>query len=190
MDEYCDAGGKVFPVSHPMSFQGIARRKFLDQIPPLCNLQQDHVFFPNGNNIANLGETIRKVGGIDTCYGGIGIHGHVAFNEPGPAVSRLGPRRVKLNDYTVTMNAIRAKVGGNLECFPSDAYTLGMSQILGARRIRLFCRNGTPYDWANTVLRIALLGTPGEDYPVTFIRGKDYIITTDNDTLASPLNKI
>ncbi len=190
MDDYCDAEGKVLPISHPLSFQGIARREFLDHIPPLCNLQQDHVFFPNGNNIENLGGIIRDVGGIDTCYGGIGIHGHVAFNEPGPGISRLGPRRVKLNDYTVTINAIRAKVGGNLERFPRDAYTLGMSQILGARRIRLYCRNGTPYDWANTVLRVALFGTPGDDYPVTFIREKDYVITTDKETLASPINLI
>ncbi len=190
MDEYCDAEGKVFPVSHPLSFQGIARREFLDKIPPLCNLQQGQVIFPNENNIGNLGGIIRDVGGIDTCYGGIGIHGHLAFNEPGPGVSRLGPRRAKLNDYTVTINAIRAKVGGNLECFPRDAYTIGMSQILGARRIHLYCRNGTPYDWANTILRIALLGTPGEDYPVTFIRGKDYVITTDIETLASPVTLI
>ncbi len=190
MDEYCDAEGKSLPPSHPLSFRGIALHEFLDLIPLSCNLPKEQIYFPNEDNIGELGGIIRDVGGIDTCYGGIGIHGHVAFNEPGPGVSRLGPRRVKLNDYTVTINAIRSKVGGNLECFPRDAYTLGMSQILGSRRIRLYCRNGVPYDWANTVLRVALFGTPGEDYPVTFIRGKDYVITTDKDTLASPVNQI
>ena len=88
--------------------------------------------------------------------------------------------------YTVTVNAIRAQVGGNLEGFPRKAFTLGMRQILGARRIVLYCRNGSPYDWANTVLRLALLGEPGDDYPVTHIRGKEYTIVTDRDTAASP----
>ncbi|HMF34083.1 MAG TPA: hypothetical protein VKK79_21850 [Candidatus Lokiarchaeia archaeon] len=190
MDEYCNEDGVVFPPEHPLSFQGIARREFLDHLDSSYGLDSDHVIFPSEQNIHDLGSIIRNVGGIDTCYGGIGIHGHVAFNEPSDGISRLGPRRVQLNNFTVTINAIRAQVGGNLECFPREAYTLGMSQILGARHIRLYCRNGTPYDWANTVLRIALFGTPGDDYPVTHIRGKDYLITTDQDTLASPQNLI
>ena len=74
-----------------------------------------------------------------------------------------------------------------MENFPKEAYTIGMSQILGSKKIRLYCRNGTPFDWANTVLRIALFGNTGDDYPVTYIRNHaDYIITTDEDTLASP----
>ena len=129
---------------------------------------------------------IERLGGIDTCYGGIGIHGHVAFNEPEPGVADSGPRIVQLNDFTVTMNAIRANVGGNLAAFPRKAATLGMRQILAARRIRLYCRNGGPYDWANTVLRLALFGRPGDDHPVTHIRGKDYVIVTDRDTAAVP----
>ncbi len=64
-----------------------------------------------------------------------------------------------------------------------------MKQILAARRVRLYCRNGTTYDWANTILRIALLGLPGDDYPVTYIRNHDdYIIVSDKETLETPKN--
>ena len=53
--------------------------------------------------------------------------------------------------------------------------------------LRLYCRNGTTFNWANTILRIALFGKPGDDYPVTHIRNHpDYIIITDKDTLSSP----
>jgi hypothetical protein len=97
---------------------------------------------------------------------------------------------VRLNDFTVTINCIRSGVGGNLECFPREAYTVGMAQILSARRVRLYCRNGIGLDWANTVLRLALFGTPGDDYPVTHIRDRDYVITTDRETLATPHNLI
>jgi hypothetical protein len=59
--------------------------------------------------------------------------------------------------------------------------------LLGAKRIRLYCRNGISLDWANTVLRLAVLGEPGDDYPVTYIREhSDYVVITDRDTARSP----
>lgn len=190
MDENCDDEQRAMRAKHPLSFKGEACRLLLDHLHPECGLQPGRVIFPDENNIHELAGMIEAVGGIDTCYGGIGVHGHVAFNEPEPGVAGSGPRLVRLNDFTVTINAVRAHVGGNLECFPREAYTLGMAQILNARRIRLYCRNGCEFDWANTVLRLALFGTPGDDYPVTHIRGRDYVITTDRDTLASPKHLI
>jgi glucosamine-6-phosphate deaminase len=160
---------------------------FFDHINQKLNIPSNQLFFPNHNNITELKYRIENVGGIDTCYGGIGIHGHVAFNEPEPNVKNTDPRLVYLNEYTITINAIRANIGGNLANFPRKALTLGMNKILGAKRIRLYCRNGSPYDWANTILRVALFGTPGDDYPVTHVRNhSDYVITTDKNTLASP----
>ncbi|RKY70878.1 MAG: glucosamine-6-phosphate isomerase, partial [Candidatus Latescibacterota bacterium] len=178
MDEYCDDSGYALPPSHPLSFRGTMERLFFSRIDDELNIPREQLFFPDHTNVHLLKDKIEEVGGIDTCYGGIGIHGHLAFNEPEPNVADTDPRLVYLNAYTITMNAIRAKVGGNLENFPRKAFTLGMRQILGSRRIVLYCRNGGPYDWANTVLRLALFGEPGDDYPVTYIRGKDYLIVT------------
>ena len=186
MDEYCDEAGAALPSAHPLSFEGIAQSLFLDAIADDCHLKRAQVYFPDERNIDALPVLIDSLGGIDVCYGGIGIHGHLAFNEPEPGVSELRSRKIRLNDYTVTINAMRAGVGGNLAGFPRYAYTLGMREILAARRIRLYCRNGIALDWANTVLRLALFGAPGDDYPVTHIRGRDYVIVTDRDTLRSP----
>jgi glucosamine-6-phosphate deaminase len=188
MDEYCDASGKTLPPDHPLSFRGIAHRLLLSRLSSALKLQPDHIIIPDENNYTQIDRMIENLGGLDTVYGGIGIHGHLAFNEPQTGIAELGTRKVVLNPFTITINAVRAMVGGNLECFPNEAYTIGMRQILSARRIRLYCRNGTPYDWANTILRLALFGDPGDDYPVTWIRNKDYLITTDKDTLATPRN--
>ena len=187
MDEYCDDNGHVLSVDHPLSFRRIAHELFLDKVAKHCQLNWEQMIFPNEDNIHKIPDLIEQVGGIDTCYGGIGIHGHVAFNEPEVGVMDLSCRKVRLNDFTVTINAIRSQVGGNVEGFPRYAYTLGMKEILSAKRIRLYCRNGIDLDWANTVLRLALLGEPSDDYPVTYIRNTDYIITTDYDTLQSPV---
>ena len=186
MDEYCDEEGQALTADHPLSFKGVMNGLFFDRLDADCGLRPEQVIFPNQDNIGRLVEKIDQVGGIDACLGGIGIHGHVAFNEPEPGVSETGPRRVLLNDFTVTINAVRASVGGNVECFPRAAYTLGMRQVLSAGQIVLYCRGDSEYDWANTVLRLSLLGTPGDDYPVTYIRDHDYLIVTDRATLQSP----
>jgi len=186
MDEYCDDNGHALPEDHPLSFKGEMKRIFFNHIKPELNIPEDQLIFPNHLNIHKIKDMIDDVGGIDTCYGGIGIHGHVAFNEPEPNIKDSEPRLVYLNAYTITINAIRAEVGGNLVNFPRKAVTLGMKQILGSRRIRLYCRS-QKYDWANTVLRIALFGEPGDDYPVTYIRNhKDYMIITDRRTAEIP----
>ena len=185
MDEYCD-GGAAVPIDHPLSFRAVARERLLARIPGDLAPVTSQVVFPNEDNVDALADLIERNGGIDVCYGGIGIHGHVAFNEPEPGVRDSDPRRVRLNDFTVTINAVRSHVGGNLEGFPRHAFTLGMRQILAARKIRLYCRNGCEFDWANTVLRLALFGAPGDDYPVTHVRGRDYTIATDRTTLGSP----
>ncbi len=187
MDENADNAGCDLPVTHPLSFQGEMRRLWLDEVAPELAIPEEQLFFPGRNNIAGLAEIIDSAGGIDICFGGIGIHGHLAFNEPEAEVRESGPRLVYLNDFTITINAVRAKVGGNLEGFPRKAYTLGLRQILGARKLRLACRNGIELDWANTVLRLTLFGLSGEDYPCTFVNEHaDYEIFTDHDTLRQP----
>jgi len=156
MDEYCDDTGVVLPKEHPLSFKGVGERLFLSRLPKSCKLSPERVVFPDENNIDELSGLISSLGGIDVCFGGIGICGHVAFNEPEEGIAHTDPRKVRLNDFTVTINAIRAQVGGNIENFPRYAYTLGMRQILDANEIRLYCRSGAGFDWANTILRIAL----------------------------------
>ena len=188
MDEYCDSSGRVLPADHPLSFRREMDRIFFDHIDPELNIPDDQLIFPTHENVTDLAGMIESVGGIDTCYGGIGVHGHVAFNEPESGVADTDPRLVYLNDYTVTINAIRAGVGGNLENFPRKAVTVGMNQVLGADRVRLYCRNDVPtLDWANTVLRLAVLGEPGPDYPVTYLTAHDdFAVVTDERTATTP----
>lgn len=187
MDELCDDNGIELPPGHPLSFRGTLEELLLKRIDRSLRPSSKNVVFPTRANVHRLADMIDRSGGIQTTYGGIGIHGHVAFNEPEPHVRDSEPRLVYLNEFTRTINAIRARIGGNLEGYPRKALTLGMRQILQSRRVRLYCRNGLPLDWANTVLRLAVLGTPGDDYPVTYLREHpDCVIVTDEETLASP----
>ncbi len=193
MDEYCDWQGRAVPRDHPLSFEGFIRRTLFAQLDPDLRIPDDHIHFPDPLALDRISARIAAVGGIDTCYGGIGYHGHVAFNEP--PISRwfkLTPnefrnsltRIVPLAPETIVMNSARA-TGGNPAALPPMAVTLGMRDILAARRIRLYCQGGA---WQRTVLRIALMGDEDVDYPVTLLQGHpDYTIITDQNTAQPPI---
>jgi glucosamine-6-phosphate deaminase len=188
MDEYCDDDDRPIPETHPLSFRRQSRSLFFDLIDKDLLMPTSQLIFPSPENLKDLPSMIESVGGIEVCYGGLGIHGHVAFNEPGIGVKDSNPRILSINDFTRTVDAVRHGVGGNLINFPRRAITLGLKQILGARKVFIMTRNEhATMDWANTVLRIAALGKPGDDYPISHIRGhKNYIIATDYATASAP----
>jgi len=193
MDDYLDWQGRSLSLEHPLSFEGYMQREVFAQLDPELRIPDKQIHFPNPRNLDRVSRQIADVGGIDTCYGGIGFHGHVAFNEP--PISRwykLTPdqfrqsltRIVPLAPETVVMNSIRA-TGGNPTALPPMAVTLGMRDILAARRLRLYCQGGT---WQRSILRIALLGEEDVDYPVTLLQNHpDYVIITDQNTAKAPI---
>jgi glucosamine-6-phosphate deaminase len=140
MDDYLDWQGRPLPLDHPLSFEGYMRRTVYDRLDPALRIPESQIHFPDPLDLDCISQRIAEVGGVDTCYGGIGYHGHLAFNEP--PISRwfkLTPeefrtsltRIVPLAPETVVMNSIRS-TGGNLAALPPMAITLGMADILAA----------------------------------------------------------
>lgn len=190
MDEYVDdEKDELIPETHPLSFRGQIGGLFFNRVRPELLMPAEQVIFPRPEILAELPEMIEKLGGIEVCFGGIGIHGHIAFNEPAPGVADTDPRILEINEFTRTIDSTRHRgVGGNLENFPKRAITLGMKQCLGARKMLLMTRNeSTEFLWANTIIRIAAAGKPGYDYPVTYCRNhKSCIIASDRATATAP----
>ena len=190
MDEYVDdEKDELIPKTNPLSFRGQIGGLFFDRVRPELLMPREQVIFPRPEILAELPGMIERAGGIEVCFGGIGIHGHIAFNEPGPGVAESDPRILEINEFTRTIDSTRHKgVGGNLENFPRRAVTLGMKQCLGARRMLLMTRNeSTEFLWANTIIRIAAAGQPGDDYPVTYCRKHpNCTIASDVATATAP----
>jgi len=192
MDEYLDWQGRPVPLTHPMSFEGYMRRNLFDRLDPKIRIPEDHICFPHPFRIDEISNRIAEVGGIDTCYGGIGYHGHIAFNEPplsrwykisAEEFKNSKTRVLHLADDTFVVNSF-CGAGGNSAAIPPMAVTIGMKDILSSSRIRLYCDGG---DWQKTVFRIALLGEVSVDYPVTFVQEHpDCIIYADAYTAEAP----
>ena len=193
MDDYCDWQGRPLPNDHPLSFAGFMHRVVFDRLDDELRIPSNQIFFPNPMHLDRISEEIARVGGIDTCYGGIGYHGHVAFNEPpvsrwfSPSIEEFRnslTRVVPLAPDSVIMNSIR-NIGGDSTHFPLMGVTLGMRDILSAKRLRMYCPGGA---WQRHIVRMACFGDEDVDYPVTLMQDPpDYILVTDEQTATAPM---
>ena len=193
MDEYCDWQGRWIPIEHPLSFRGIMQRVLFDRLDPELRIPEAQSHFPDPLNLDRISQDIQAVGGIDTCYGGIGYHGHIAFNEPPISrwyqisveeFRRSITRVVPLAEDTIVMNSIR-NTGGNPRNFPPMGVTLGMADILAARRMRMYCPGGM---WQRHAVRVALFGEVSVEYPATLLQEHpDYILYLDEETAKPPV---
>ena len=107
------------------------------------------------------------------CWGGVGITGHIAFNEPpepGETMSNedflnLPTRTLKLARETRTINAFM-NTGADLEGIPENCITVGMKEINFARKIRM-CM---PRDWNAAMLRKILHGPVTSKVPCSLFQ--------------------
>jgi glucosamine-6-phosphate deaminase len=77
-------------------------------------------------------QAIRNCNGIDLQLLGIGVSGHIGFNEPLSAL-RSRTRDKALTPATLAQNA--PMFGGDPECMPRRAITMGVGTILEARTL-------------------------------------------------------
>jgi len=192
MDEFLDWQGRPVPLDHPLSFEGYMRREVFSKLDPDLRIPDGQCHFPHPFRIDEVSERIRALGGIDACYGGIGYHGHVAFNEPPISrwfrVSVDGLRNsltrvLMLGDDSIVVQSIHSS-GGNPAAIPPMAVTLGMRDILASRRIRLYCAAGERH---RAVFRRSVAGVVTTDYPASLVQGHpDAEVLTDLAT-AQPI---
>jgi glucosamine-6-phosphate deaminase len=171
MDEYLD-GEEWIAIGHPLSFRGYMNRKFYDLLDPQLAPRAENRIFPDPREPFAVQRVIDARGGLDVCYGGIGINGHIAFNEPpepGESVdseefAERPTRVLSLTRETVTINS--NTVGGELSIIPRRAVTVGMKEILSAGRLRFYCNR----PWQSAVIRRVLHGPVTAACPASLLR--------------------
>lgn len=82
-------------------------------------------------HIRAFADAIRRAGGLDLCVLGIGINGHVAFNEPGSSRDS----RARVVDLTSASREAHAAAFGSLDRVPERGMTLGIADLLEAQSI-------------------------------------------------------
>lgn len=161
MDEYCNyAGNDYIPYSHDLSFRRFMDENFYSKINPELNIKRENRIFPDPKDLEAMVKKIEQLGGIDICIGSLGFTGHIAFNEPPESeenisveeFKNLTTRVVDLTRETIVQSAL--KVGGNIDIIPKKAVTLGMKEILSAKKIFIYLMR----DWQAAILRKSIHG--------------------------------
>lgn len=189
MDEYLTEDGEWLPIDHPLSFRGHMQRNFLDLMDPELAPPAEQVVFPDPRDPGAIARRIEELGGVDICYGGIGITGHIAFNEPPePGVemsveefAALPTRVLELSRETRTINSVTV-ADGNIALIPRLAITVGMKEILAAREIRLCCNRV----WQRAIVRCVLHGPVTARVPCSLVQRHPNASLTMTAEVAQP----
>ncbi len=187
MDEYLNDDGTYIERSSPLSFRGFMDRTVYDRIDPDLLMPVEQRVFPDPIDPEKGDKLLESLGGPDICFGGIGINGHLAFNEASEDLTpeefaQLNTRVLTLTRETRTANAITER-GGAIDAMPKMAVTIGMRQILSAKKVRL----GVFRDWHRAVVRQAAYGPVTARFPVTLLQNHpDAAIYTSSVSGAQP----
>jgi len=120
---------------HSQSYRRFMFDNFFSQI----NIDPANSDIPNGC-AANMeaecrryDEKLRRVGGIDLQLLGLGVNGHIGFNEPSDHFPRF-VHPVQLTQSTIQANS---RLFDRIEDVPTQAITMGIGTIMKAKRILL-----------------------------------------------------
>ena len=130
LDEYAGLDG-----SHDQSYRYFMDTNLFSKI----NIDRNKTYVPSGvaSDLVAEGkaydELIKSLGGIDIQLLGIGLDGHIGFNEP-ESVFTAETHPVKLDESTIEANA---RFFASKDDVPRYAITMGMMSIMQAKKILL-----------------------------------------------------
>lgn len=135
LDEYVGLDG-----TSDQSYRYFMNHNFFDHI----NINKENTFVPNGRagdleqECAAYDARIKRFGGIDLQLLGIGLDGHIGFNEPDDFFIK-NTHVVDLHESTIKANARFFETEADV---PRQAVTMGLGTIMQAKKILLIA-NGT-----------------------------------------------
>ncbi len=115
-----------------------------------------------GAECARMENFLTENGPADLAVLGLGVNGHIGFNEPGSAFDSR-TRVVNLAPETITANS---KYWGGEEHVPRTAFTMGLGTLAQARRTVMLVSGMHKAD----ILEKTLTAPISEDIPSTYLR--------------------
>jgi glucosamine-6-phosphate deaminase len=194
MDECLDWQGRELPRSHPYSFRGAMERRFYDPVAPELAVPPENRHWLATDTVGRVREAIWSAP-IDITYGGWGQDGHIAYNQARRhlyshatlAQVRASTIRMQENNPDTILALAQRTFGAAYQFVPPMSVTLGVSECLSARKVRLFSDTGS---WKQTALRVALFGPLTPEYPITLLQEHpDALLTATIETARHPISE-
>lgn len=173
LDEY-----KGLPKDNDQSYDYFMKVNLFNHI----NIQAENCYIPNGMAEDDVAEC-RRYDEIlerfprDLQLLGLGLNGHIGFNEPNDHFSK-GTNLIQLTQSTIDANS---RFFDSYEAIPLYAFTMGIKSIMQARKI-LLCVSGKS---KAPILRDLIHGPITPQVPASILQlHNDVIIVADEDALS------
>ncbi|MCL2818354.1 MAG: glucosamine-6-phosphate deaminase [Actinomycetia bacterium] len=174
LDEYVGLNA-----DHDQSYNYYMHDALFDHV----NLRDEHCHVPDGTatdletECRDYDERIKQYGGIDLQLLGIGVNGHIAFNEPDEEFPK-GTHAVDLTPSTIEVNS---QYFATPEEMPTSALTMGIGSIFNADRIVLIASGPTKTE----ILHDAFFGPITPKVPASILQiHPDVTLIADEEALA------
>ncbi len=176
LDEY-----KGLDANHEQSYRYFMNSHLFNQV----NINPDHVNIPNGVapdsdlECKRYDEVIAELGGIDLQVLGIGLNGHIAFNEPNIAFEK------KTHLVTLTQSTIEAnsRLFHDISEVPTSAYTMGIKNIVQAKMILLMVSGEEKAD----IMYEAFCGPVTPAVPASILQMHNHVVIVGDQAALSKL---
>ena len=190
MDEYMMSPSEMISPIHPMSFEKRMNDEFYSRVDAELVMPKEQRLFPRVGKEKEYDALIESLGGVDLCLGGLGINGHLAFNEPpepdvkvsAEEFAALPTRVLPISRETKTINAYGYQ-RGDLRGMPEWCITIGMKQILAARKIYIALNR----DWQHGIFKHVLFDKPQAEIPASLVQGHANVSFCAYETIAKDL---
>ncbi len=153
------------------------------------DIDPSNIHIPNGEwrkeeikkYCADYERLIEEAGGIDLQILGIGVNGHIGFNEPGSGIYSK-TRLINLDNSTRLANAYEF---ANISEVPRLAITMGISTILKSKKIILMA-------WGPAkapILKKVVENDITEQIPASFLQNHEDILVVADEVAAKELTR-
>lgn len=147
------------------------------------NICLENTNVPNGlaedaeAECARYNQVIRDLGGIDLQLLGLGVNGHIGFNEPDDAFAKE-THLVTLTQSTIDANS---RLFDRIEDVPHYAFTMGIRSIMQARKILVVANGENKAD----IIKKAFFGPVTPQVPASILQmHPDVILVGDEAALS------
>jgi len=180
LDEY-------YPIERDaiQSYHRFMKQQLFDKV----DIDQSNCHIPDGTtakeeikqHCAAYEQKIADAGGIDLQILGIGVNGHIGFNEPGSSIFT----KTRLTTLTNSTRLANSYEFANISAVPRLAITMGIGTIIKAKKIILMA-------WGSTkapVIREAVEGDDTEHVPASLLQNHDDVTFVVDEAAAAELTR-
>lgn len=176
LDEYVG-----LPADSSQSYRSYMQRLLFAHI----DMPAERCFIPDSDaadpaaEAARYAAALRQVSPLDIQVLGIGLNGHIGFNEPGSAWDS----RTRVLDLAESTREANARFfDGSIDSVPRRAITMGIADIMEARQVLLLARGADKAE----IIAAALSGPRSEQVPASVLQEhNDLIVLLDEEASRS-----